>query len=213
MWWHHYPVPRSHPASWAHQVSPGGSDHLYNFLTAAGAVAAVVALAGGVLVAIYYRHKATLSIAGEVVTTDSGTVLAVRPAVSAVGPFKLKFADPDGAVVRVTPVLATKDDGTFTDTANAKKRSAFPPDITGKPQFVSPGETLASSRLFRVEPSTPRLLGWFVSLTISSTGLLRHGLHWADLVFVPVASPPTTGGVDAGREVQAGGTGQGEKAP
>jgi hypothetical protein len=191
------------PVPWVHQVAPASTDHLYNFLTAAGAVAAVAALVGGVVVAIYYRHKATLGIEGKVVTTDSGSILVARPTVAAIGPFKLKFRDKEGAVVTLTEVVVEADGGVKTDDANARPKDAFPKDKKRKAQFVSPGESLSSGCLFRVDPSTPRLLGWWVSLNIASKGWLRHGLHWADRVFVPVASSPTTGGADDRREVES----------
>ena len=180
-------------------MATGSSDHLYNFLTAAGAVAALLGLVGGVVVAILYSRKATATVSAQAITVDSGSVIAVRPSVNAIGPFKLTFADSDGAVVQVTPVFATEK-GTSTDNDNAKIREAFPTDETGKAQLVSPGETLTSTLLFRVDPSTPQLLGWLVSLNIASKGVVRHGLHWADRVFVPVALGQTSGGYMPDRE-------------
>lgn len=167
----------------------GGSDHLYNFLTAAGALAAVVALAGGAVVAVLYSRKATATVTATLHPTENGTVLAVRPGVQAQGPFKLKFADgDDGAVVTVTPVYTKEGGGTRTDHDGARCRTAFPLDVEGKTQFVSPGETVTSSRLFRVDPVPEHLLGWFVSLNIASKGVIRHGLNWADEIFVPIAA-------------------------
>ena len=143
---------------------------------AAGSIATAVGVIGGVVIAILYSRKATATVSAEAVVTNSGTLVSVRPSIYALGPFKLKFADSDGAVVRVTPVLATESDGTRSDEVSSKKREAFPADETGRPQFVSPG-----------------LLGWSVSLNIASKGFLRHGLHWADRVFVPMA-PSRSGG-------------------
>jgi hypothetical protein len=189
-----------------HQVAADGSDHLYNFLTSAGAVAAVLGLAGGVLVAILYSRRATAIVSAELVITEHGSIIAVRPSVNAIGPFKLKFADSDGAVVHVTSVQAT-DSGTYSDDENAKNRDAFPTDEKGKAQFVSPGEILTTSLLFRVDPSSPRLLGWLVSFHVASKGIVRHGLHWADRVFVPVSCPQlseTTGGQMPEQEKEPG---------
>jgi hypothetical protein len=160
---------------------------------AAGSIATAVGVIGGVVIAILYSRKATATVSAEAVVTNSGTLVSVRPSIYALGPFKLKFADSDGAVVRVTPVLATESDGTRSDEVSSKKREAFPADETGRPQFVSPGETLTSSLLFRVGLDTPGLIGWSVSLNIASKGFLRHGLHWADRVFVPMA-PSRSGG-------------------
>lgn len=205
VWRHRFPVPWGHPPPWSHQVAPVGSDHLYNFLTAAGAVVAILSFIVGVVVAVLYRHKANLGIKAEVAATDSGTVLAVRPSVSAVGPFKLKFADEHGAVVQVRRVFATDKGGTATEQSAWKRRNAFPADETGQRQFVSPGESLSTTTLFRVDPQEPKLLGWLVSLNIASKGVIRHGLHWAERVFVPVTSPfEARGGSDAGTEAGGG---------
>ena len=186
---HGYPY-RGFQGPWMHHVAPAGSDHLLNGFVAAGAVATVLAFIVGLLVAIGYRHKATVTVSGELFVTDDVAVIAVRPSVNAVGPIKLRFADHDGAVVTVTPTLATES-GTKSDHDATKKRDAFPPDEMENSQFISPGETLTSSLLVRVDPTTPNLLGWWVALNVASKGIVRHGLHWADRVFVPVKSLAT----------------------
>lgn len=172
-----------------HHDPPVAPDHLYNFITAAGALAAVAGLLIGAVVALLYSRKAAATVSAQLHETPNGIVLAVRPGVQALGPFKLKFATGDkGAEVTVTPVFATEK-GTRSSQDKARQKPAFPKDITGKAQFVSPGETLTSSRIFRVDPLPPDLIGWIVTLSIASRGLVRRGLHWADETFVPVASP------------------------
>jgi len=180
----------------------GASDHLYNFLTAAGAVAAVLAFGGGLIVGYLYSRKANVSISADVHRTARGVVLAARPSVNAFGPFPLKFKE---AQIEVYPVYPTEQGGTFTDTGHPKTRDAFPDDEKGRPQFVSPGETLTSTALFRVDDGdTAGVLGWVVTLSISSQGRIRQGLHWGDRVFVPVASPAKKGEPDG----QEGGAGE-----
>jgi hypothetical protein len=153
---------------------------------AAGSIAAVVGVIGGGVIAILYSRRATATVSAKVVVTTSGSLVSVRPSIYALGPFKLTFADSDGAIVRLTPILATQS-GTTSDEANSKSRDAFPADEMGHRQFVSPGETLTSNLLFRVQPDTPGLLGWSITLNVASKGFLRHGLYWADRIFVPVA--------------------------
>jgi hypothetical protein len=175
---------------------PSGSDHVYNFLTAAGAVAAVLGLIGGVTLALLYSRRATATVSAKLHKTENGTVLAVRPAVQAQGPFKLEFAAGEAASqATITPVLAT-DKGTRSSQDDARSKPAFPTDVTGKAQFVSPGETLTSTLLFRVDPLLEGLIGWIVTLNIESKGIIRRGLHWADETFVPVESQSSTGGAD-----------------
>jgi hypothetical protein len=196
MWKHFRHAPWGHGHAWAQFIPASGSDHLYNFITAAGAAAAVVGLVVGGIVAVLYSRKATATVSAELHPTRRGTVLAVRPAVHALGPFKLEFAEGDQAPeVRVTPVLATET-GTRPDDESARTKPAFPRDVRGNAQFVSPNETLTASRLFRVDPVPEDVVGWVVSLSIASKGFIRRGLNWADEVFVPVAFPPTKGGAD-----------------
>lgn len=186
---------------WMHQP-PGtgsGNDHLYNFLTAAAAIVAVLTFAGGLAAAILYRHKATLGIEAELSAANNGSILAVRPSVGSVGPFKLRFADMDGSVVEIIKVFPSET-GTRTEIYDPpKRRNAFPADEKGNNQFVSPGETLASSLLFRVDPIPTDLFGWLVAFNVASKGrLIRRGLYWADRIFLPVGSSPKIGGSNGG---------------
>jgi hypothetical protein len=164
----------------------GTTDHLLGFFTDAGALATVLALAGGVVVAVLYSRRANASISGDIHRTTHGAVLAARPSVNAFGPFTLRFKE---AKIQVFSVYPTDDGGTRTDTEHPMTRDAFPPDDKGKSQFVNPGETLTSTALFRVDDGDGAgVLGWLVTLNVSSKGLVRHGMHWADRIFVPVAS-------------------------
>src|ERR1700677_1034524 len=74
-------------------------------------IAATAAFLGGLTLGWWYRKKATLSISAEAYRTNFGFVIAARPSISSVGPFRLKFADTDGDVVLVWGMLATAELG------------------------------------------------------------------------------------------------------
>jgi hypothetical protein len=170
-----------------HPATSAGSDHLLDFFTDAGAAAAVLALVGGVVVAIRYSRKVNATVSAKLYRTDNGGVLAVRPSVRAFGSLTLRFKE---AKIEVFSVYPTTDGNTRTDREHPRDRNAFPVDTKGNPQFVNPGETLTSTVLFRVDDGDTGILGWLITLSISSKGLIRHGMHWGDRVFVPVASSP-----------------------
>jgi hypothetical protein len=180
------------------------TDHLYNLVTAAGAGAAVLGLVGGVGITALYSRKANASVTADSYSMDGLTFLAIRPSVTASGPFRLKFADVEGATVEVIPSLRTVNgEGTEEGTpVTSPPRTAFPNDVERRPQFVNPGETLTSSLLVVVDPKAPRLIGWYVCFNVASKGVIRHGLHWADRAFVPVGPGtlfPTSGGTNHGK--------------
>lgn len=151
------------------------------FWTAVGAITPTVALIGGVLLAWRYRHKANVSVWAQVYRTPGGLVLEARPSVSAVGPFRLKFKEDDGALLTITPVIATA-----TGTANADRLPKTRPAFDN--QFVAQGETVTSSALFHMDDDIDNLIGWFVTFDVTGRGILRDGLSWQDRVFVPLPS-------------------------
>ena len=127
-----------------------------------------------------YSRRANASITAEAHATPEGLYLAARPAATAMGPFRLRFAD-GGAMVEVVPVRREEDHTDTVDTLK-KERTAFPGE-----QFVNPGETLTSTVLFSLDRSVPNLIGWVVSFNVEAAGFVRRGLHWADRVFVPLS--------------------------
>jgi hypothetical protein len=130
-----------------------------------------------------YRRKANVSVDALAYVTPYGTVLEVRPSIGAVGPFRLKIKEgEDGAQITVTSVVATANGGTV-DVGTPETRRAF------RNQFVSQGETVSSSTLFRPDTAIDALIGWFVTFDVTGRGLLRDGLSWQARVFVPVTDP------------------------
>jgi len=92
------------------------------------------------VLAIRYRHKATVAISAEAYRTPHGIVVAARPSVSSVGPFRLTFSPTDGAVITVIETLATE---LGEKNGRTRVRAAF----AGKRTFVGQGETLTSSAI------------------------------------------------------------------
>lgn len=157
--------------------------HWANIFLSAGALAAVLGFTAGVILAILYSRKATAEVTADVHTTLNGTILAVRPSVAALGALKLQFEQQS---LEVSEVLRRAEGHGTEDGFTWPARPAFPADMRGKEQFVSPGETLTSSAIYDVDPKKPRLVGWVVCLNIKSKGLIRHGLNWSDRIFVPL---------------------------
>lgn len=164
-----------------HQAQTGGFPW-GTFWSALGAIVALIGLAGGAVFALAYARRASASVTAKLHKTAHGTFLSTRPAVTALGPFNLHFAERDQPTVIVTEVLITPEGGT-TD-GRPQERLAFPKDDHGNDQFVTRGETLTSAQLFRVDPHPEALVGWRVEFKFAAAGRVRRGLHWADRDFV-----------------------------
>lgn len=140
------------------------------------------------MLGIAFARRANATIAAECHRlTDGSLLINARPSVTAIGPFRLKFSNKNIPKVKLVEIISS---GAGTRDGNSLgERDAFPRDMHGKEQFVSPGETLRSTVVFR--PGTPSadLIGWRVELKVASRGFLRGGLHWGDSVFVPLPPP------------------------
>lgn len=116
---------------------------------AAGAVATALGLLGAVATAVFYGRKATANVAANAYLIDGGAVLlSTRPSVCAVGLFRLKFADEDGATIRATEMVQTESglrDGRHWDAAAVFGDS-----------FVEGGEILATTVVFLLVPCPER---------------------------------------------------------
>jgi hypothetical protein len=169
------------PGVFGHHLASGGGDTWLNVALGLAACAAILAFAGAAFAAFRYSQKATITIEASAHRTPQGMVVAARPSVTPLGPFRFRFAPEDGALVDFSEVLSV--DGAGTEDGEVRpSRKAFPGN-----QWISPGETLTSSLIFKVDPETPRLLGWLVCLSIHSRGkVIRNGLHWTDRDFVPL---------------------------
>jgi hypothetical protein len=147
---------------------------------AAGGIAAVVGVVGGAAIAVLYGRKATANVTAEVHEKDGEYVLAARPAISAAGVFRLKFAVADGITVRTTEVIRTDtglEDGQWWDGEGVFEKA-----------FVEGGETLTTMVLFLLGQTFPGLVGWRVSFGVNVERMLfgGPGWSWADQAFVPV---------------------------
>ena len=128
------------------------------------------------MIAVLYGRKATAGVSATAHLTEEGVLISARPSICAVGIFRLKFADDDGATVRVIEVFRT--DGGLTDGRQWDAKAIF------GPSFVEGGETLTTTVIFDLGPPPRGLVGWRVSFGVTSARLLRQGWSWADQVFV-----------------------------
>jgi hypothetical protein len=111
---------------------------------AAGSIAAALGLLGGVAIAILYGRKATAQVTAKAYLARGSVLLSARPSICAIGLFRLRFAREDGATVRVTEMVQTKDglsDGRYWDA-----------DAVFGESFVEGGETLTTTVLFPLGP-------------------------------------------------------------
>jgi hypothetical protein len=153
--------------------------------SAAGASAALIAAAGAVFAAGLYGRRATIEVEAQAHQSLDGFVVAVRPAVRAVGVLRLRFEEDEGAWIRVTEQYQSGDgivDGLYWD-ASAVFGQAF----------VEGGETVRTTTVIDVGEAPPTLIGWRVSFGISVTRRRpsRGSWMWGDQAFVPL--PSTTG--------------------
>lgn len=138
----------------------------------AGAIAAAVALLGGVAISVFYGRKANVGVQGTLHEFPDGRlVMAARVSVGAVGVYRIRFSE---AVVRVTELDAELTDGYYWDQERALKDS-----------FVDGGETLTTTCVIPLGAPSNEVVGWRVSFGISTKRLLRnHSWAWVDRVFV-----------------------------
>ena len=164
---------------------------------AAGSYAAVLGLGGGIVLALRYSRRASVTVTAELHEVSGGAVIAVRPTVRDDGVFPLTFLKKDGATVTVTEMILGED-GKISD------GEPWPGPIFDR-QFVEGGETLTTSVLFPLRTIPPNVIGWRVSVEIN----VRRWLHrqsskpwsWSDRVFVP---RPLTTNVATDQEVANG---------
>lgn len=141
------------------------------------AVATAAGVSGGALVAIFYGRKASASISAEVHVTETGVVLAARPAVVGAGIFRIRFARQNGAKVRVTEVFRVGD--------NLVDGIHWVADAVFGESFVEGGETLTTTVVFPLPGLFLELVGWRVSFGVTCSRMLGKGWSWGDQVFVP----------------------------
>jgi hypothetical protein len=128
-------------------------------------IAATAAFIGGVVLGLRYRKKATVNVAAEAHREKGGFVILVKPSISSVGPFRLHFANDDGAVVTVWEVFPESPDA-IRNSDEDQKLDAFPGN-----EFVSQGETMSSGLIFRFPDKGAEVLCWGVALNVTAKGL------------------------------------------
>jgi hypothetical protein len=151
---------------------------------AIGAILTAAAVVAGAVFAVMYGRRATVTISAEVHRSHGRVILAARPSVCAVGLFRLRFHEPEGAGVVVTEVIATDEPYVLADGRHWNAEFVF------GPSFVEGGETLTTTVTFDLGPLPPNVAGWRVSLGIDVTRILSDW-SWADQVFVPVPAVAT----------------------
>lgn len=146
---------------------------------AVSAILTGAAVIVGATLAVMYGRRATVTVAAETHRTHGRVILTARPAVCAVGLFRIKFDGPEGAQVKVTEVIAADEqlgDGRYWDA-----------EAVFGPSFVEGGETLTTTVTFDLGPLPENVVGWRVSIGIDVARWWTDW-SWADQVFVPV--PP-----------------------
>jgi hypothetical protein len=155
-------------------------DAWLNIALGAGAIAGVIGVGVGGVIAYAYGRRASASISAEAHTSGDRVVLAARPVVKAVGIFAVQFHESQGAVVRVTEIYIDED-GTLQNGRFWEADGVF-----GQQQ-VDPGEELTTTVVFPLPPPSASVVGWRVSLGIRAPtrrGLPRASAAWADRIFV-----------------------------
>lgn len=185
LWW----------ALWA--KAPKGAtppDRWLNVVLGLGAVAAVLAFAGGTYLAARYGRRASISIDANVTELpDHSVLISARPVVNAVGLFRVRFHGTSGAVVRVRNVYAVDPSISPKGLWEGEFRLApaiFGDDDDQTQQFVESGEALKTTVLFRV-PVPEGVIGWMVAVSIKAPTRWMPGSSgaWGDKVFLGRPKP------------------------
>lgn len=156
---------------------------------AAGAIATALGLVGAVAIAVFYGRKATANVTAAAYLADGAVLLSARPSVCAVGLFRLKLADENGATVRVTEIVQIED--------GLRDGRRWDAEAVFGDSFVEGGETLTTTVVFPLGPLPQEVIGWRVSLGVTvQRWPSGRQWSWADQVFVP--RPASTMG--AGKE-------------
>jgi hypothetical protein len=135
--------------------------------------------------------RANVSVDARVVNANSGTVSVVGPSVTALGPGSMTITE-ESTSVKIYRVFAEGDDQLLGDWQFGYGGAHLSHPAMPSPKIVMPGETVAYSVLFRVDPMVPDLVGWLVVLKVAShaTRAGPGGHCWGDEVFVGVGRLP-----------------------
>lgn len=122
-------------------------------------------------------RRANLSVTATRVSRDDCEVFIVRPTFLSLDRRRFRFdAGDDGHRVSVTEFFIH---GVEVEWGQKWEMRAFPSDENGRDSSLGRGEELATTVMFRVQPSSAAVAGWIVALQVASRGLLgRHKSHW-----------------------------------
>ncbi|HEY1829876.1 MAG TPA: hypothetical protein VGG38_06520 [Acidimicrobiales bacterium] len=113
----------------------------------------MAAFFGGILVAIYFGRKATVSVSATASHYDGRVALAVRPSVTAIGYFKFRIRESIVSAVEMVRVVA---DGPLVENQDE------PWEVIGVfgNQFAFGGETLATTTVVDAGEPPESVAGW-----------------------------------------------------
>lgn len=150
--------------------------------TSAGAYAAVLGLAGGVVVALRYGRKASVTVSADVHAIDGHVIIAARPTVHAVGVLRLSLLRSGGGADVIVAEMVK-------DGETVRQRRAWTEINVFDRQVIEAGETLATTVIFPIGALDPEVVGWRASFDVhvKRWSLLgrRKTWSWPDRVFIP----------------------------
>lgn len=143
------------------------------------AVSALVVVCGGYL-AQRYLKRVSVSLSAELFAHRGGLALCVGPRIEVRGLGALRLMH-SGGVAPVVEIAEYTDAGATTAFVSRETFAAG--------TLIRPGESVATSEVFLLEPPGPKSIGWLVSFALPARGGLRRQLiWWAALIFVPSPS-------------------------
>ncbi len=103
------PIRPHHVHIIAQAASAAPSDTWLNIALGVGSLATLLAVVVGGLVGLRYSRKANVSITATAHKVGDVVVVAARPSVTAIGPFKLRFSDEDRPRIHIFDMLVTDE--------------------------------------------------------------------------------------------------------
>lgn len=174
-------------------VSVDTTPWIVNAAVVAQGIAAAFALFGGIVIARHYTKRATVSIDAEAHRIGNHIIVATRPQIKNVGVRQLDLSAKTAALVHVIPMYE-RCGSTVRGKPDTKRVFAD--------SMVDGGESSRASRLFTATEGDPGLVGWRVSLVVSTPRwhLRKRYSHWTwrDATFVPKPTDslsPSQGGL------------------
>jgi len=169
LWW----------ALWGNHRPAAHSDRWLNVMTGSGGFATAAGIVVGGWLALQYGRRASVSIDASIYKTPLGLVMSTRPAVKAVGIFRVRFTD--------TGVRVSVEEVWIDDSGELQPGRIWEKGANWEQQYVDAGEELTTTVVFRLLDPTARVIGWTVFFRVSApTRFVAPGASasWADQRFV-----------------------------